>query len=284
MPPIIENAQALLSRYDVIFCDVWGVLHNGRTAYTEGCTALRQFRDRGGTVILVSNAPRTPNVVAKVLDEKQVPTNCWDAIVSSGGIARSHAAKRGFTRIYHIGPDRDLDVFEGADLTRVALDQAEAIFCTGLFQDRHETGEDYREILAAPAARQLPLICANPDLVVDVGNLRLPCAGAIAAVYETMDGPVYWAGKPHATAYQTALDLADDLRGEAVDKDQVLAIGDSVRTDIAGAHAFGIASLFIGQGIHCDQVAPTGVLDPAALEALFAGNSPQANAAMVTLK
>ncbi len=284
MPPIIDNAQALFERYDVIFCDVWGVLHNGRTAYVEGCTALEQFRKGGGTVILVSNAPRTPDVVAKVLDEKHVPTQCWDAIVSSGGIARSHAAARGFTRIHHIGPDRDLDVFRGSDLTRVALDQAEAIFCTGLFQDRHETGESYRQILSEPAARGLPLICANPDLVVDVGNMRLPCAGAIAAVYETMNGPVYWAGKPHAAAYQSALALASDIRGDKVENGQVLAIGDSVRTDIAGAAAFGIASLFIGQGIHSDQVAPKGTLEPRALDALFTSDSPQADAAMMTLR
>lgn len=284
MPPIIDNAQALFDHYDVIFCDVWGVLHNGRTAYVDGCAALKDFRERGGTVILVSNAPRTPSVVAKVLDEKHVPVDCWDAIVSSGGIARSHAAARGFSRIHHIGPDRDLDVFHGSDLARVALDEAEAIFCTGLFRDRHETGESYRPMLTEPAARQLPLICANPDLVVDVGTERLPCAGAIAAVYETMDGPVYWAGKPHAAAYEAALSLAGELRSGPVKKRQVLAIGDSVRTDIAGAVAFGIASLFVGQGIHCDQVAPNGTLDPRALDELFTSDSPQANAAMMTLR
>ena len=186
MPAIIDNAGTLLARYEVIFCDVWGVLHNGRTAYVEGCAALKRFRDGGGTVVLVSNAPRTPPVVAKVLAEKHVPEDCWDGIVSSGGIAVAAMLPSAAVRdVHHIGPDRDLDVFDGADLNRVALDKAEAIFCTGLFRKTaSETGEDYRAMLAGPAARRLPLICANPDLVVDVGTMRLPCAGAIAAVYE----------------------------------------------------------------------------------------------------
>ena len=213
-----------------------------------------------------------------------MPADCWDAIVSSGGIARAHAAERGLTDVHHIGPDRDLDVFKGAGLKRVPLDQAQAIFCTGLFRDREETGESYRAMLAEPAARRLPLICANPDLVVDVGAVRLPCAGAIAAVYEAMHGPVYWAGKPHGTAYEAALARAGKLRGQVVEKSQVLAIGDSVRTDIAGAAAFGIAALFIGQGIHCDEVARDGVIDQGALATLFGGDAPQAVAAMMTLR
>ena len=284
MPPIIDNAGELLARYKVLFCDVWGVVHNGRTAYVEGCAALKRFRDRGGTVVLVSNAPRTPTSVARVLAEKHVPPDCWDAIVASGGIARAHAADRGFERVHHIGPDRDLDVFDGSGMARVALDAAEAIFCTGLLHDRRETGEDYRARLSGPAARQMPFICANPDLVVDVGTMRLPCAGAIAVVYESMGGPVYWAGKPHATAYAAALARAADLRGTGVDKREVLAIGDSVRTDVAGAAAFGIDTLFIGQGIHHREIARDGAIDADALATLFGGDAPQAVAAMMSLR
>lgn len=284
MPPIIANAGDLLARYTVLFCDVWGVVHNGQTAYVEGCAALKQFRDAGGTVVLVSNAPRMPKSVARVLAEKQVPDDCWDAIVASGGIAVAHAAERGVTRVHHIGPDRDLDVFDGSGLDRVGLDDAQAIFCTGLFHDRRETGEDYRARLTEAAARRLPLICANPDLVVDVGTVRLPCAGAIAAVYESMDGPVYWAGKPHAAAYQAALARAGELRGHSVDKSVVLTIGDSVRTDVAGAVAFGIDALFIGQGIHNKEIARDGALDADALARLFGGDAPQAVAAMMTLR
>ncbi|MBU2534033.1 MAG: TIGR01459 family HAD-type hydrolase, partial [Alphaproteobacteria bacterium] len=254
MPPILDNAGSLLERYRVVFCDIWGVVHNGRTAYREGCAALRRFRDAGGTVVLVSNAPRTPRIVAQILDEKSVPVDCWDEIVSSGGIAVEHAAAEGLTRVHHIGPDRDLDIFDETSLERVAIDEAQAIMCTGLIRDRQETGEDYRARLIEAKARDLPLICANPDLVVDVGGIMLPCAGAIAAVYEELGGPVYWAGKPHATAYEAALRHAEALRGETVAKGEVLAIGDAVRTDVAGAVRFGIDALFIAQGIHRDDV------------------------------
>lgn len=284
MPPIIENAGELLTRYDVLFCDIWGVVHNGQTAYVEGCAALNQFREGGGTVILVSNAPRTPKVVAKVLAEKNVPDNCWDAIVSSGGIALTYSANQGYIRVHHIGPDRDLDVFDNSGLERVSLEDAEAIFCTGLLHDRRETGEDYRDRLLEPASRKMPFVCANPDLVVDVGDVQLPCAGAIAAVYESLNAPVYWAGKPHATAYEAALVEASRLRGTRVEKDRVLAIGDSVRTDIAGAVAFGINAVFIGQGIHRNHVAPEGEINPAGLASLFAAPVPQAIAAMMSLR
>ena len=284
MPPVLSNAGAFLTRYKVLFCDIWGVVHNGRTAYVEGCAALKRFRDDGGTVVLVSNAPRTPNVVAKILSEKDVPTDCWDAIVSSGGIALTHASARGYRRVHHIGPERDLDLFDGSDLERVTLDAADAIMCTGLLRDREESGESYRERLREPAARGLPLICANPDLVVDVGDVQLPCAGAIATVYEDLGGTVYWAGKPHGTAYETAMRDATSRRREAFTHSDVLAIGDAVRTDIAGAVAFGIDALFIAQGIHRAAIAPEGHIDVAALTDLFDNNAPDAVAAMMTLR
>ena len=283
MPPIINRAAELLQRYDVLFCDVWGVVHNGRTAYDEGCAALRRFRETGGTVILVSNAPRTAAVVAEVLADKDVPPDCWDAIVPSGDLARAHAAEQGYSRVHHIGPDRDLDVFDGSSLSRVGLNAAEAIFCTGLINDRTESGEDYRVRLAEAAKQGLTLICANPDLVVDVGGTLLPCAGAIAKVYEDLGGEVFWAGKPFATAYEAATRKAEKLRGSTIPRSNVLAIGDSVRTDIAGAVTYGIDALFIGQGIHREAVMPNGELDAPSLRGLFAGQ-PSAIAAMSTLR
>ena len=282
-PPLITHAGALLTGYDVLFCDVWGVVHDGRTAYVEGCAALHRFRERGGTVILVSNAPRTAPVVADILASKDVPDNCWDAIISSGDLARNHATARGFTDVHHIGPERDLDVFDNSGLARVALDEAAAIFCTGLRHDRRETGEDYRSRLTPALETGLPFICANPDLVVDVGGDLLPCAGAIAKVYEDMGGSVFWAGKPHAPAYAAAMEKAAQLRGDNVEKQRILAIGDSVRTDIAGGAAFGIDVLFIGQGIHREMVMPSGQIVGSALTALFAGQPP-AVAAMASLR
>ena len=255
MPPILDTAGDLLARYSVLFCDIWGVVHNGQTAYIEGCAALTEFRARGGTVILVSNAPRTPTAVTGVLAEKGVPETSWDAIVASGGIALAHAHEQGYRTVHHIGPDRDLDIFDETHLERVALADADAILCTGLIHDRRETGEDYRERLTEPARRKLPLICANPDLVVDVGGTMLPCAGA------------------------------EELRGEIIDKSKILAIGDAVRTDIAGAQAFGVDALFIAQGIHRDDILDGATIAPDAIATLFAGNdTPQAIAAMATLR
>lgn len=283
-PPIIQTAGDLLARYRVLFCDIWGVVHNGRTAYPQGCAALAEFRAMGGSVVLVSNAPRTPPAVARILAEKNVPRESWDAIVSSGGIAVEHASAKGYRTVHHIGPDRDLDIFDGSGLARASLDDAEAILATGLIDDATETGEDYRARLTEPARRGLPLICANPDLIVDVGGTLLPCAGAIATVYEDLGGPVYWAGKPHATAYTSALAEAERLRGAPVAKSEILAIGDAVRTDIAGARAFEIDALFIAQGIHRDALLDGDRVDPAGLEALFSGTAPEAIAAMATLR
>ena len=283
LPTIIANAGDLLSQYDVLFCDVWGVVHNGRTAYVEGCEALQRFRDGGGTVVLVSNAPRRAPVVANVLAEKDVPENCWDAIVPSGDQAVAYARRNRLSKVHHIGPDRDLDVFDDSGLQRVSLDDAEAIFCTGLIRDLEETGEDYRERLLPALERKHTLICANPDLVVDVGGTLLPCAGAIAKVYEDLGGQVFWAGKPFQTAYEAAAEKARDLRGTHEPKTRILAIGDSVRTDIAGAVAYGIDSLFIGQGIHRESIMPDGIFVRDELKKLFDGQ-PQAKAAMETLR
>jgi len=282
-PLVISNAGSLLKKYDVIFCDIWGVVHDGMSAYREGCEALLQFRENGGTVILVSNAPRTAKTVRTILDEKSVPANISDAIVSSGDLARNFAHAQGIQRVHHIGPQRDLDVFDDTNMDRVDLTEAAGIFCTGLIRDDVETGEDYRERLTSSARCGLTLICANPDLVVDVGGKLLPCAGAIAKVYEDLGGPVFWAGKPFAVAYEHAMNIASELRGSAIEKKRILAIGDAVRTDIAGASSFGIDSLFIGQGIHRDAVMPNGELDAVRLANVFAGQ-PLAKAAMSTLR
>lgn len=282
--PIISEAADLMARYDVVFCDIWGVVHDGVAAYAAGCERLRAFRQAGGTVVLVSNAPRRAETVGVILSEKSVPRESWDAIMSSGEISVRHIAAAGIERIHHLGPDRDLDLFETVDAERVALEDAEAIVATGLINDRIETGDDYRARLLAPAEKGVPLICANPDLVVDVGGTLLPCAGAIATVYADLGGPVFWAGKPHADAYEAAHARAEELRGETVAKSRILAIGDAERTDVAGAHRFGVDALFIGQGIHRDTVMRDPVtLRGAQVEELFADHDHRPVAAMATL-
>src|SRR5262249_55313900 len=201
-PPIIANAGPLLARYDAAFCDVWGVVHNGRAAYAEAGAALAQFRAGGGTVVLVSNAPVPADGVERVLDRTGVRRDAWDAIVSSGDIALAHIAEKGYRRLHCIGPaKRDSRLFQRLPGPGVPLTEAEAIVCTGLADDANETVGSYRELIEEGVSRALPFVCANPDLVVDVGDKRFLCAGSLAAEYERLGGAVFWAGKPHPSAY-----------------------------------------------------------------------------------
>ncbi len=252
--PVIASAGPLLANYEVVFCDIWGVVHDGVRAYPDACLALSAFRRRGGSVVLISNAPSTTAEVAILLDRKQVPRDSWDAIVTSGDLTRLRIEETGVKRIFHIGATRGEHVFEGLGVALVEVQAADAIVATELTDYYSETPEDYRDVLQEGVARQLPFICANPDLVVHVGDDLLPCAGALAVLYEQLGGTVYWAGKPHAAIYERALDLASQAHGGAVDRSRILAIGDALRTDIAGASAFGVDALFIAGGIHRDEL------------------------------
>lgn len=285
VPPILSHAGPLLERYDVIFCDVWGVVHNGVTAYEGACRALETFRSGGGTVILVSNAPVPKRRVADMLESRHVPQAAWDDIVSSGDIALAHVQKRGFTRLYCIGPqDRDQALFGALKARSVSLQESEAIICTGLTDDRHEKPDDYRGLLEEALTMRLPFVCANPDLVVDVGGTLLYCAGAIADLYAHMGGAVYWAGKPHLNSYETAHHRAEALRDENVPRGKILIIGDSLRTDMKGAETFGSDALFIASGIHRHETMDGISLSAKGLTDLFVPGSPPAIAAMAELR
>lgn len=284
-PVIVESCGPLLSAYDVLLCDVWGVVHDGRRAFDEANAALSSFRATGGTVILVSNAPTPAANVARVLDEKGVAREAWDAIVSSGDLALDHVRAKGWQRLHHIGPPaRDRAFFEALPGASVDISDAEAMACTGLVDDRRETAEDYRRRLEMARARGLPLVCANPDLVVHVGPDLLPCAGAIGALYETMGGDVFWAGKPFPIAYERALAEAASRRDEVVERHRVLAIGDSIRTDLAAAAGAGVDALFIVTGIHRDECVVDGKLLEEGLANLFTGDGPGAVAAATALR
>ena len=282
--PIIERAGPLLERYRVLLCDVWGVVHDGIRAYPGANDALPRFRKAGGTVVLVSNAPRPGPSVAHLLDEKAVVREVWDDIVTSGDIALTHIAEAGYRRLYRIGPERrDSAFFEGLPGPHAPIDEAEAIVCTGLNRDRHEQPEVYLPLLEQALERRLPFICANPDLAVHVGDDLLPCAGAIAALYEERGGPVFWAGKPHPIAYRTALQRAAKLLGGPVDLSQVLGIGDAIRTDLASAEGAGVDALLIAGGLHREDVMANGTIDPVRLADLLAPPAPRPVAAMVHL-
>lgn len=279
-PAILINAGPLLTHYDVVFCDVWGVLHNGRRAYPGAGEALARFRADGGTVILVSNAPVPADGVAEVLAKTGVRRDAWDAIVSSGDIALKHIADQGYRRMHWVGPsERDYKLYVRLNEPEAQLADAEAIVCTGFKDDRRDTVEDYRELIAEGVRRQLPFVCANPDLVVDVGSLRLPCAGSLAAEYERLGGKVFWAGKPHPIAYATALETTAALRGKPPRLERILAIGDALRTDMAAARGLGVDGLLIAAGLHRDELIVGTAIEPARLARLVA--SADAGAAIV---
>ena len=276
-PAIIQSCGSLLANYDVLFCDIWGVVHDGKRAFPGANAALQRFRGNGGTVVLVSNAPMPSATVARVLDDKGVVREAWDAIVSSGDLALGVIAERGFQRIYGIGPDkRDGAFFASLPGRSGRIADADAVACTGLVDDRRETAEQYTPLLEEARARNLTFVCANPDLAVHVGADLLPCAGAIATIYEGLGGQVVWAGKPHALAYRTAKRVAEKIRQATVPPARILAIGDSIRTDLAAAKGAGVDALFIVSGIHRDETLLDGKLSPEKVARLFADGGPSA--------
>jgi HAD superfamily hydrolase (TIGR01459 family) len=253
-PALVEGLQPLADRYDLVLCDVWGVLHNGVKAYDAAGEALAQFRSRGGRVVLVSNAPRPGAAVGTQLDGFGVLRTAYDAIVTSGDLTRLAIEERLDKVVHHIGPPRDMPIYEGLDVRFGSIEEADYVVCSGFENDETETVEDYRPRLEAMLRRNLMMVCANPDLVVERGSVIVPCAGTIALAYEEMGGNVFYAGKPHAPVYERAIAVGARLIGRDIPKERVLAIGDAIRTDIAGAAGFGIDSLLIARGIHAEEL------------------------------
>jgi HAD superfamily hydrolase (TIGR01459 family) len=261
----------LSPHYDVVLSDVWGVVHNGVLATPEACDALARFRQQGGTVVLITNAPRPGEVVVHtMLDRLKVPRTAYDGIVSSGDVTRALIAARGDQRVLHIGPPRDLPMFEGLAARVSPIESADYVVCSGLTDDTVETPDDYRDLIARIRERGLPMICANPDIVVERGDALIYCAGAIADRYADAGGEVIYAGKPYRPIYEQALAIAQGARGAPADHKRVLAIGDSVRTDLKGAVAFGIDCLFVTAGIHAEELGERDNPDAAAVSDIFA--------------
>ncbi len=276
-PPIITSIHAVGASKEAWLVDIWGVMHNGVKPFARAVAACERFRANGGTVLLLSNAPRPASGVAAQLDRIGVARSAWDVIVSSGDAARAFVAAYAPGPVFHLGPKRDLSLYDGLNVTPGSEAAAIAIVCTGLFDDETETPETYAELLTACLDRGLPMVCANPDLTVERGGRIIYCAGAVAAAYEAMGGKVTFAGKPHLPVYDMAFAELARLRRHDVARHSVLAIGDGIRTDIAGAANAGVASVFIASGVH---LGPGGALDDAALAALFPAGSPQPLAAM----
>jgi len=252
--PIITSFAEIAPDYDVILCDVWGVLHNGAVASAPASDALIRARQAGASVILVSNAPRPGDGVVQMLDKFGVPREAYDTIVTSGMVTSALLRERPGVKVWHLGPDRDLGIFDGLDLSLTSFEDAELIVCTGLFDDTTETPEHYADAMKAARTRNLPFICANPDIVVERGGDLIWCAGAIGEAYEQLGGEVVWCGKPYRPVYETALATAAKLRGSQPSLSRTLGIGDALRTDLAGALGMGFDCLFVAAGIHAGEL------------------------------
>jgi HAD superfamily hydrolase (TIGR01459 family) len=283
MIPILAGLSEIAARYDALFCDVWGVLHNGRAPYPDAVEALYRFRAQRGPVILLTNAPRPIVDVEGLFQRVGVPLDCYDAILSSGALARDDIERRiadaGRTlRVYHLGPDRDGGVLGGLDIVRVEVNEAEVVLCTGLYDDNTESADDYAGLFQQLKSRELTMLCANPDIVVQRGDKLIWCAGALAEAYEKLGGEVVYYGKPHRPIYDASLALAAKIAGHEIRKP--LAIGDGADTDIKGANTAGIDALFVAQGIHAAHL---GEFTAEGLAQLFVVPEAHPKAAMRTL-
>jgi HAD superfamily hydrolase (TIGR01459 family) len=283
-PLIIPGLAAVADRYDAVLCDVWGVIHNGEVGFTAACDALTRFQQSRGPVVLISKSPRPAGSVLPQLRALGVPDEAWSTLVTSGDVTRTELAARAPGPAWAVGPDRDAVLYHGLQLTFAGPEDAAFISCSGLVDDESETPEDYRDRFSLAATRGLPLICANPDRVVQRGPLMIPCGGALADLYETLGGTVIMAGKPHPPIYVRALDELDRLAGRPIDPARVLAIGDGLPTDLLGAGRMGLDCLFVTDGIHAAETqGPDGQPDRAKLDGFLAAGGAVARYAVADL-
>jgi len=288
----IGGLSEISDRYDLILCDIWGVLHDGVAAFAQASDALVSFRGRGGVVVLISNAPRPSASIARQVLKLGVSPAAFDAVVTSGDVTIGLMEQQAGDRVLHLGPERDLTLLDavadatGARPKLVPLEDAQYTLCTGLRNDETETLDDYEPELRAMSVRGMAMICANPDIVIHRGDTLIYCAGALARRYEELGGSVVYAGKPYAPIYDRALALAEYIRGAPIEKPRMLAIGDGMRTDIIGASRAGLDVLFVTGGIHRSLHKETleSPADPIELQALYDENAVWPVAAIPVLR
>lgn len=272
MTRIVQSLTEIGGAYEALFCDIWGCYHDGIRPFPAAVAALQAFRRQGGAVILLTNAPRPAAAVERMLERMAAPRDSYDGIMSSGtACQRAVASGEHGRRFHYVGPERDRHMLGDVGLADTALDAADAVLCTGLRDDRSETPADYYDEMAGWLERGLPLLCANPDLVVDRGSERLYCAGAIALAYEHAGGRVVWFGKPHAPIYDASAALLAEVTGREIARERILALGDGVRTDVAGGLAYGLDVLFVTGGLAAETLGTDPEHpDPARLDAYLA--------------
>jgi len=272
--PVIASIAELAETVDAWLVDIWGVMHNGVSPFPSSVAACQTFRQRGGYVLLLTNAPRPATVVMEQLDYIGVPRTAYDTVVTSGDVTRSVVKAWQGRRAHHIGPQRDLGIFKDLDISFTTPLDAEVVVCTGLVDDERETPEDYIKMLDGFQSRGIVMLCANPDLKVERGDKIVYCAGAIAQAYESMGGEVIYSGKPYLPAYELALGTLNNALQRDIPKERILAIGDGVLTDIKGAAAAGIRSVYIASGVHLERGRPLSSETIAELFAMFETGKP----------
>jgi HAD superfamily hydrolase (TIGR01459 family) len=275
-PPLVDGLRVLAGEYRALLCDVWGVIHDGVRAHAEAANALQAFRKTGGTVVLITNAPRPKDAVVAQLDRFGVPRDAYDDVITSGEVARSLLAEQPGVGVHHVGPDRDLPLYDGLDVRLVGDAECTLVSCTGLVDDTTESPDDYAASMRRWRQHQLPMLCANPDIVVERGDRLIWCAGALAERYRTLGGEATVVGKPYGDIYRVALSSVGG--GE-----RVLAVGDSMETDIRGAVNAGLDAAFVTGGIHWAAFGRRADPDLAAVHAALAEAGLAARAVMARL-
>ena len=278
----VGGISEVAADYDLFIFDLWGVVHDGVTVYPGAADCLRRLRQMGARVVLLSNAPRPSNSVAGHLAEMGVASDLYDWLLTSGeATANSLAALDPRPAYFHLGPVRNQSTLDACRGREVALDEAELILCTGLFDDEVDQAADYRNMLQGAIERDLPLICANPDLVVMRGAEMVPCAGAVAALYEELGGEVRRFGKPYPEIFDLLFAASPHIP-----RDRAVMVGDGLATDIQGARRAGIDAIWITGGIHADDVGwcPDGRFDAGRMRRFAEQSGERPRAALASLR
>ena len=270
--PHAQSLSKIIENYDLILCDVWGVLHNGKEIWLEAANALTKAREVGVPVVMITNAPRPQGPVLRQLESMNCPGGVFDDLVTSGDVTRE-LIKALDGNVYHIGPERDYALYEGLNVEFAEPEKAAGIVCTGLFDDYNEHPDDYIERFKQYVDLKLPLICANPDIVVEVVDRLLWCAGSLAREYDKLGGETQIVGKPYNPIYDVAIERGEKILGRKVDKSRVLGIGDGLPTDVLGAKNNEIHGLFITNGIHAADYDSSGEVDNEKLQAFLNDNN-----------
>lgn len=284
LPAVPAGLHALRERYDAVLCDLWGVVHNGQRPFASAVRALSAFRASGGRVILLTNVPKPRDPIPRQLDRIGVARDAWDVIVTSGDAIRGELAARAPGPMHLIGPRSDSALWDGLGMRLASLEDSAFLGVTGLDDFDEDEPEHYRERLSRACERGLEMVCANPDIVVRLGERLHWCAGVLARDYEALGGRVVMAGKPHAPIYSLALRELESLLGRPVDRARVLAIGDGIGTDVRGANREGLDALFIASGIHRDELHERGELDIEETARALAAESAHALYALAELR